>query len=151
VPDDDGDRVAIMIDCEEGLRLGCSVFCCRLLVRLGPRDPPAYDAEGRRKSCVDKDPKTGLCIHLDPDTHRCRVWSQRPWVCRRYDCNEDALLQVVLREGFVSLTRLVTARPTSRRGPACAVPRLEDPSPREPQSASGFADNEATSSAKARL
>jgi uncharacterized protein len=105
------DEVVALVDCRQGLRLGCSAFCCRLIVRLGPRDPTSYDAQGRRKSCVDKDPRTGVCIHFDPGTQRCEIWDRRPWVCRTYDCNHDPLLQVVLREGFVSLRRLVTARP----------------------------------------
>lgn len=88
--------------------MGCGTFCCRLLVRLGPgeRDPCKPDVD---KSCLDKDPETGLCVYLDPDTQRCRIWDQRPRVCREYDCNQDPKLQRVLREGYRSLTRLALA------------------------------------------
>jgi uncharacterized protein len=121
--DEQPDASVALLDCSQGLRLGCSAFCCRLIVRLGPRDPPSYDAQGRRKSCVDKDPQTGLCVHFDPDTQRCKVWDRRPWVCRTYDCNHDPLLQVVLRDGFVSLRRLITAKATNPG--KVAIPKTE--------------------------
>jgi hypothetical protein len=101
------------VDCDIGRELGCSTFCCRLIVRLAPgeREP---GAEGRSdKHCVDKDLKSGWCVHLEPTTHACKVWSGRPRVCREYDCNTDPLLQVVLEHGFVDLTTLVKSRRTS--------------------------------------
>lgn len=103
-----------ILDCDTGRRLGCETFCCRLIVRLRPgeRDPGAPDRED--KSCVDKDPEDGLCVHLDRGSWRCRVWAQRPALCREYDCNTDPLLQIVLRDGFRSLGELVTAPPGCR-------------------------------------
>lgn len=105
--------VEAIVDCEEGRRQGCATFCCHLIVRYGPDDPPVYDADGNLKSCVDKDPASGRCVSLDPQTHRCLIWDSRPSVCRGYDCRHDPLLPVVLRDGFVSLVRLVTARPAT--------------------------------------
>lgn len=96
-----------VLDCDEGRRLGCATFCCRLIVRLDP-DDVQLDPEGRRKNCVDKDPVDGLCVHLDRETMRCSIWERRPRVCRAYNCNEDPQLQVVLRDGFKSLRVLVT-------------------------------------------
>jgi hypothetical protein len=103
---------AILVDCDAGRRRGCQTFCCRLIVRLAPEERDPADP---RKNCVDKNPLDGLCIHLDRETSRCRIWNARPAVCRGYDCREDPLLEVVLREGFRSLTELVTAeaRPAS--------------------------------------
>ncbi len=118
-----------ILDCDEGRRRGCATYCCRLIVRYSPDDRPVYDEQGRRKSCVDKHPRTGLCVHMDETTHRCREWDDRPRVCREFDCNRDPLLPTVLEEGFVSLTRLVTARPRHRREPA-HVPALP-PTPRK--------------------
>lgn len=96
-----------IVDCDEGRRLGCGTFCCRLLVRLRPheREP------GSPKSCVDKAPD-GLCLHIDRVSFRCAIWDRAPAICRAYDCSTDPLLQIVLREGFTSLVRLVTS-PTS--------------------------------------
>jgi hypothetical protein len=101
---------AVVLDCDTGRRLGCAAFCCRLIVRYGPEDEPVYNAEGLRKSCVDKDPQTGLCVHLDTASQRCEIWERRPTVCRQFDCNGSELLQVVLAEGFVSLSQLVRSK-----------------------------------------
>ena len=101
------------VDCEHGRRLGCATFCCRLIVRLRPGEPhPTHPSELR--SCIDKDPETGLCVHLDPDTHRCGIWERRPQICRAYDCNQDPSLQVVLRDGFRSLTQIAWGEPPPR-------------------------------------
>lgn len=59
------------------------------------------------KGYVDKD-KEGYCIHFDRGAGRCRIWANRPRVCREYTCNADFLLQVVLRNGFVNIAH--TAR-----------------------------------------
>lgn len=81
------------------------------MVRLadGERDPGQPDRTD--KHCVDKDPVDGLCVYNDRQTHGCSVWSERPAVCRSFDCNQDPLLQVVARDGYQSLTALVTAPP----------------------------------------
>jgi len=96
------------VDCDAGRALGCATFCCRLIVRLRPGEPhPTHPNE--RRSCIDKDPHTGLCVHLDRQSQRCRIWERRPKICRAYDCNHDPSLQVVLREGFRSLTQIAFA------------------------------------------
>ena len=105
----------VVLDCEAGRRMGCATLCCRLIVRLreGERDPGGHDRP--LQHCVDKEPGDGLCVYLDREHWRCSVWERRPAVCREYDCNADPLLQVVLRDGFVSLTQLVNAAPCHRR------------------------------------
>lgn len=102
-----------LVDCEAGRQMGCATFCCRLIVRLGDEERARHPG-GPAKSCVDKDPDDGLCVHLCRDTHVCQVWDRRPRICRLYDCNRDPLLQVVLRDGFVSLAALVRAEPPPR-------------------------------------
>ncbi len=99
-------RDGASVDCEGGRRLGCSTYCCHLLVRLDPEERQAPKDGSQEKNFVDKDER-GCCIHVDAETHRCRIWQQRPRVCREYTCNDDFLLQVVIREGFTSLVRLV--------------------------------------------
>lgn len=118
-------RISIL-DCEEGRRRGCSTFCCRLIVRLekGERDPG--QPENAAKHCVDKDPD-GLCTYLDRENHRCSVWEKRPNICRAYDCNEDPLLQIVLRDGYYSLIQLVTTPPPTPAPGWSQVPSLDVP------------------------
>jgi hypothetical protein len=90
------------IDCEAGRALGCHTFCCRLLVRLDPEErvPNRYGLPP--KGFVDKNPEDGLCIHLDRDNQRCRIWENRPRICREYHCNGDEMLQAALKLGHVS-------------------------------------------------
>jgi hypothetical protein len=69
-------------------------------------------------NCVPKGPD-GVCVHLDPVNSRCRIWNERPRVCREYDCRRDDLLALVLRDGFTSLTQLV--KDAVRVAKPCAV------------------------------
>lgn len=97
------------LDCDEGRRLGCGTYCCSLIVRLDPGEADPAGNGGDNKHCVDKDPSSGRCIYLDDDQNCCTVYTQRPKICREYDCRTDPLLQVALKEGFHSLPRLVTS------------------------------------------
>lgn len=101
---DANEPIEAPVDCDAGRRLGCATFCCRLIVRLAPDEP--HPTGERRGNCIDKDPVTGLCVHLERGTQRCGIWDKRPRICRAYDCNHDPSLQVVLREGYRSLTQL---------------------------------------------
>ena len=91
-----------IIDCEAGRRLGCDTFCCRLLIRLKPHEMAPSDGHTAAKGFVDKD-EQGYCIHIDKQTWRCGNWQNRPEVCREYSCNDDPLLQIVLRDGFTNI------------------------------------------------
>jgi hypothetical protein len=95
------------VNCDEGRRLGCETFCCRLLVRLDPNERSLDDNGGLPpKGYVDKEPD-GNCIHFDKEKMLCKIWEKRPRVCREYECNSDFLLQVAIRNGFTSLGKLV--------------------------------------------
>jgi len=99
----------VEVDCEAGRRLGCCTYCCRLLVRLDPEEREPGDGVHAVKGFVDKDVVSGRCVHWDEDNGLCRNWAKRTRVCREFDCNNDPLLQVVLRQGFTSLAQLVKA------------------------------------------
>lgn len=97
-----------LVNCDEGRRMGCSTFCCRMLVRLQPDEMEPGDGKSTPKGFVDKDPE-GYCVHIDRETGHCNNWHNRPRVCREYDCNTDFMLQVVLREGFTNIAELAKA------------------------------------------
>lgn len=93
----------VCLDCDAGRALGCRTFCCRLLVRLKPhetRDGP------ESREYVEKD-EDGMCVHMDRETWKCRIWEERPEICREYDCNDDFLLQVAIRQEFTSVVDLI--------------------------------------------
>lgn len=114
------------VDCDVGRTMGCSTFCCRLIVRLTPaereRGLPGVE---REMNCLPKS-SDGWCIHFDRKTSLCRIWEERPAICREYDCNQDTLLQVVLQEGFRSLTQLVTDDRECPRNARVRIPRRDD-------------------------
>jgi hypothetical protein len=117
----------VLLDCEQGRAMGCETFCCRLLVRLAPGERDPGGNHHPLRMCVDKDPRTGLCVYWDEASRRCTVWERRPKIFREYDCNRDPLLQVVLRYGFTSLTALASARPPpTEHGEVRRLPVLED-------------------------
>lgn len=110
-----------VIDCSEGRRMGCNTFCCRLIVRLKEHERPQFDGMGT----VGKD-DDGLCQHLDRKTYLCAIWEKRPSVCKEYTCNDDFLLQVVLREGFTDLKSLAMSKLFVPKESFIHVPKLKD-------------------------
>jgi len=106
--------------------LGCQVFCCRLLVRLEPDERPPAENGLAQKGYMDKAPD-GYCIHFDRERGICRIWEQRPRICRAYSCNTDPLLQVALRYPFRNLADLLraSAHALIPRGTEKSVPYLE--------------------------
>lgn len=95
------------MNCDRGRELGCASFCCALIVRLRNGEVDPGQPHNTKKHCLDKDPVSGRCVYQHPGTGRCTVWARRPAACREYDCNPDPKLQIVLRDGFTSLMRLV--------------------------------------------
>lgn len=94
-----------LIDCDAGRRLGCSTFCCRLVVRLAEFEREPTRDGSTAKGCIDK-ALDGLCIHLDPQTHHCMIWDRRPRVCREYTCNNDPMLQAAVHFGVKGIVQL---------------------------------------------
>lgn len=106
----------VYVDCEAGRQLGCRTFCCRLLVKLKPHEM-AESVDGLpAKGYMDKDPE-GLCVHMNRETWRCNIWEKRPETCREYSCNNDFMLQVAVREGFINIADL------ARKASVSYIPR----------------------------
>lgn len=116
-----------ILDCDEGRRLGCRTMCCRLVVRLAPGEPDPGGHRDPRKSCVDKDPRDGLCVYIDRRTGRCTKWHERPSVCRGYDCNHDPMLQVVIQDGVHSIVQAAQLVRKRRYPTKVTIPYVEPP------------------------
>lgn len=112
-----------LLDCDEGRRLGCQTYCCRLIVRLADQERGSFEDA---VSLLAKDLGNGCCEHLDRESDRCLIWNERPEVCRQYDCNLDPLLQIVLRDGFTSVLDLVTSEPVPPEAPQRRIPYVRD-------------------------
>jgi len=94
------------VDCSKGRQIGCQTYCCRLIVRLDPEERDFGNGSLPASGAVEKG-EDGYCIHLDRESCFCGIWNHRPVVCRDYNCNDDFLLQVALKEPVTSLVRLV--------------------------------------------
>ncbi len=95
----------VYVDCEAGRELGCRTYCCRLLVKLKPHEMSECVDGLPAKGYVGKNAQ-GLCVHMDSETWRCKIWESRPETCREYSCNNDFMLQVAVREGFTNIADL---------------------------------------------
>ena len=93
-----------LLNCDEGRKLGCKSFCCRLLIRLSEHERTEIDPDTQQTKGYVGKKENGRCIHQNEKTGLCANWENRPQVCREYDCNSDKLLQVVLKSSGESIS-----------------------------------------------
>lgn len=77
------------IDCKSRLDL-CKGHCCKLTFPLSFQDLD----EGILKWYYSKpylirQNDNGYCVHHDCDSRLCRIYENRPAICRTYDCRND--------------------------------------------------------------
>jgi Fe-S-cluster containining protein len=72
----------------------CKACCCKLeVILMGDDDVPAEFSEmDRWGGEVMKRLDDGWCAALDRKTLRCRIYAQRPMVCREYPVGEGDCL-----------------------------------------------------------
>jgi len=100
------------VNCDQGRKLGCQTYCCRMLVRLAPDEMEPSTNGLVPKGFVDKT-VDGYCIHFDRKTNLCAIWHKRPKTCREYDCNNDFMLQVAVKNAFRTIVDLAKAAATA--------------------------------------
>ena len=66
--------------------------CCKLTVALSSADldEGVIRWDYGQPYMIRQRASDGFCVHNDPATHGCTVHAQRPLVCRKYDCRDDA-------------------------------------------------------------
>jgi hypothetical protein len=98
----------VEIDCDARLTL-CRAACCRLRVPLTRQDLDEgvirWDAD---QPYLVRQREDGYCIHCDPASHRCRVYDQRPGLCRTYDCRNDRRIWIDFERGIPNPTLAAT-------------------------------------------
>lgn len=113
-------RPAAKVNCAERLHI-CKAVCCKLTFALSP----AEVEEGAVRwdlgqPYIIRQKKCGYCTHNDPEKHGCRLYENRPAVCRVYSCADDQRIwkdfeRMVLNEEWLganigeSVPRLVRA------------------------------------------
>ena len=77
------------IDCEARIPL-CKGRCCTLHFALSFQDLDENVVKWNyEKPYQIRRRDDGYCVHNDPNTRGCGVYSHRPAICRTYDCRED--------------------------------------------------------------
>lgn len=104
------------LNCDYGRARGCRTYCCQLLIRLSEADAKRLYPERPEMRFIEKD-ADGYCVHLDRETYGCKIWKERPEVCRQFNCNKDFMLQIAVTEGFTSIVEL------SKRAQSVYLPR----------------------------
>lgn len=111
----------VPVDCSERIHI-CKAVCCRLHFALTAEEIES----GKVKWDLGapyyiRQDEAGCCQHLDPESRGCSVYKDRPGVCRKYSCANDARIwkdfdKMILNEEWIdenlhpSKPRLVTAR-----------------------------------------
>ncbi|GAB4569853.1 MAG: hypothetical protein Kow0047_23240 [Anaerolineae bacterium] len=91
--EDEQDKYAyesgVEIDCESRIHL-CKAACCRLRFALSVQDLEEGIVKwDLARPYMIRRGAHGYCHHIDPATHRCSIYQNRPLVCRSYDCRND--------------------------------------------------------------
>ncbi len=73
-------------------------------------DEDERKALGARFLLKDAD---GYCRHLNRENYLCEIWDSRSRTCRSYNCNDDFLLQVAVRNRFENIAELVKMAATA--------------------------------------
>jgi Fe-S-cluster containining protein len=88
VDEDKEDSVA-PVNCAERIHI-CKAVCCRLQFALSAEEVESGKVKwdlGRPYHIRQE--STGYCAHNDPEKKSCRIYHDRPTVCRRYSCAKD--------------------------------------------------------------
>jgi Fe-S-cluster containining protein len=77
------------VDCAARMHI-CKAVCCKLKFALSSEEVEA----GKVKwdighPYIIRQDSTGYCCHNDPTSGGCRIYDERPGLCRRYSCRHD--------------------------------------------------------------
>ena len=77
------------VDCTSRMHV-CQAVCCRLRFMLSAEEVDAGTVRWDiGHPYVIRHDAGGMCVHNQSDTQGCSVYSDRPRVCRQYDCTHD--------------------------------------------------------------
>ena len=78
-----------LVDCAARCEI-CQGACCRFGFALTWDEVQKGEADWdeRRPFHIRQDER-GYCVHWDPEQYTCRIYEERPLVCRTYSCEKD--------------------------------------------------------------
>ncbi len=87
-PEESGRR-GVEVDCDARMHI-CKAVCCKLKFPLSCEEVDAGTVKWDiGHPYVIRHESTGYCTHNDTATGRCRIYEDRPAVCRRFSCAGD--------------------------------------------------------------
>jgi Fe-S-cluster containining protein len=105
-PEDAGDEPEVTVDCAARISV-CHAVCCRLKFPLSPEEVDAGTVKWDiGHPYIIRQSSDGYCSHHDQASGGCRVYDDRPRVCRRYSCAGDTRIwtdfdNMVLNQGWI--------------------------------------------------
>jgi Fe-S-cluster containining protein len=88
-PDKYSEEGQVEIDCPDRYHL-CKAACCKLWFALSVQDLDERVVKwnySRPYGIAQR--ADGYCVHLDQANYGCKVYKNRPLICRTYDCRQD--------------------------------------------------------------
>lgn len=87
--DRNGEDEFIPVNCEERLHI-CQAVCCKLEFALSPQEVESGQIKwDLGRPYFIRHEKNGYCTHNDPDKKCCKIYDNRPSVCKKYSCAKD--------------------------------------------------------------
>jgi Fe-S-cluster containining protein len=82
-------KAPVPVDCRSRLHI-CHAVCCKLDFALSiPEVESGKVKWDLGRPYFIRHDSHGACVHLDPDSGGCRIYNDRPGVCRGYSCAND--------------------------------------------------------------
>jgi Fe-S-cluster containining protein len=104
---DEPDEPDVPVDCAARLPI-CKAACCSLRFPLSPSEVEQGTAKWDiGHPYLIRHTSEGFCVHNDRATGGCKIYDQRPGVCRRYSCAGDTRIwkdfdNMVLNEEYLA-------------------------------------------------
>ncbi|MCJ7602704.1 MAG: YkgJ family cysteine cluster protein [Desulfobulbaceae bacterium] len=90
------------IDCDKRLPT-CKARCCTLGFPLSRQDLDERVVQWDYGQPYHiRFTENGYCVHNAPDSRVCRIYDQRPAVCRTYDCRKDERIWKDFDRGIIA-------------------------------------------------
>ena len=87
---DESNRRGVEVDCDARMHI-CKAVCCKLKFPLSCEEVDSGTVKWDiGHPYVIRHESTGYCTHNDTATGGCRIYEDRPAVCRRYSCAGDS-------------------------------------------------------------
>lgn len=81
---------AVAVDCDARMAI-CRAVCCKLAFPLSAEEVEVGTVKWDiGHPYVVRQESSGYCTHNDTTSGRCRVYAERPGICRRYSCAQDS-------------------------------------------------------------